>query len=127
MRIPLAGAKPCLERVLNHKTDVDLPLHIGPLFGLAQCSHQFLEHCCISRCILKPRQEVKRLPKVMTVVQPACDGWQVSQTYGDVVRTLLEDHSSFILGQFPPGHRLLDRDECSTCSFETAQVRLSSD
>src|SRR6266704_1914367 len=116
-----------LERVLNNETDVDFPLHISPLFCLAQGSHQFLEHFCIGRRIFKPRQEVKRLPQVMTMVQPPCDGWQVSQTYGDVVRTLLKDHSSFILGQFPPGHRLLDRDECSTCSVGAAQVRLSID
>src|SRR6266851_788606 len=127
MHIPLAGAKPCLESVLKNKTDVDFPLHIGPLFGLAQCSHQFLEPCCISRCILKPRQEVKRLPKVMTMVQPACDGWQVAQTYADVVRTLLKDHASFLLGQLPPGHRFLDRNEGSTCRVGTAQVRLASD
>ncbi len=55
-----------LELVPDNKTDVDFPLHVGPLFCLAKGSNQFLEHFCISRCIFKPRQEVKRLPKVMT-------------------------------------------------------------
>src|SRR5260370_16889056 len=124
MRMLLAGARPCLERVLNNKTDVDFPLHIGPLFCLAKCSHQFLEHCCISRCILKPRQEVKRLPQVMALVQPACDGWQVSQTYADVVRTLLKDHASFILCQLPPGHRFLDSNHSTPSLLGSPQASL---
>src|SRR5436190_8086330 len=114
-----------LERTCN-KTDVDFPLHVFPFFCRAKDSHKLLKHFFIIRCILKPGQEVKRLSKIITVVQPTCNFLHVSQPNSDMVRTLLKNHAPFILGQLPPGHRLLDRDECSMSSVCTAQWRLLS-
>ena len=32
----------------------------------------------------------------MTMVQPPCDGWQISQTDGDVVRILKQDRRALL-------------------------------
>src|SRR5215472_15466545 len=113
--------------VFKHETDINFSLNKGPLFCVPQDAHQLLKRFRVSRRIFKPRQEVKRLQEVMTMIQPPCDSGQIVQSCSDVMRTLLKNQASFVLSQLPPGCGLLDWDEGSTCCAGTAQARLPSD
>jgi len=80
------------------ETDIDLSLHIGPLLCLTQHPNEFLERLGISRSVFEPGEKVEGLSQVMPMIEAACNPWKIFQARGNMVRTLFEDGSSFVLG-----------------------------
>src|SRR5436309_3469967 len=79
------------------------------------------------RVVFEPGQEVKGRAEVAAVIELAGDGGEIFHAGGDVLRLVLKNPPPLLLGQVPPGLRLLDRDQgCAGC-FGAAEAGLHGD
>src|SRR5215469_4134702 len=79
------------------QADIDLTINIAPLLRIPQSTHQLFKGFAMFRCIFEPCEEVERLAKLPTVVQPPGDGRRIFQADADMARPFLEDGTALIL------------------------------
>src|SRR5438552_2332494 len=106
---------------LPREADVDLAFDVSPLLGRSESLQELVERFRVLRCELEPGEEVERLAEVSRVVEAPGDRRKIVEPDRDVVRRLLEDRPSLILGQRPPFVGLTDRDQRGACGFGSAE------
>src|SRR5690606_35026356 len=101
---------------------------VAPLFGVAQRPEQIVERRFVFCPEVEPGKKIEWLwgGQIATMMQPPSDVRQRAQTNLNVLRTLLEDRSPFILRKRPPGVTLLDGNERAAYGFRSPNPFLNT-
>src|SRR5215470_14449630 len=79
-----------LRRSLRaNQSNIDLPVDVVPLLGMAKSLDQFLKGSAVLRCVFEPSEKIERFRQIPAVMKSPGDRGKIFEADGDVMRVFL--------------------------------------